>query len=106
MMVLVNGMESKYSRWIKRIRDTRAEEINCSVCLDQISQYVDIELYEGNAADRMPQIKQHLDQCEVCHEEYELLANLARLERDGKPPALDDLADRVKRPPTQGPLEK
>ena len=91
-------MGSKFTRWVKRIKNTQNEEILCSACLDQVSQYVDRELAEGDAAERMPQVKQHLDQCEVCFEEYRVLRELARLERDGQLPTRDELTHQLKKP--------
>ncbi len=89
-------MEDKFSRWVKQIRNTQAVEIGCSACLEQISQYVDMELTTGQAALRMPQVKQHLDQCEVCSEEYHVLRELARMEREDGLPSSDDLKDQLK----------
>ena len=54
-------MKPNLSRWIKSVRDTQVEEITCSECLDQVSQYVDLELASGQAARQMPRVKQHLD---------------------------------------------
>ncbi len=90
-------MSNRFSHWVKQIRNTQAVEIDCSACLDQISQYVDIELATGQAAPRMPQVKQHLDQCEVCREEYLVLRELARLEQDGGLPSNDDLKDQLRK---------
>ncbi len=89
-------MKENFARWIKKIRNTQEVEINCSECLDQISQYVDLDLSTGQAAARMPQVKQHLDQCEVCHAEYLVLRDLARLDLEGGLPSNDDLTDRLK----------
>jgi hypothetical protein len=44
----------------------------------------------------MPQVKQHLDQCEVCSEEYHVLRELARMEREDGLPSSDDLKDQLK----------
>ena len=92
-------MEPKLSRLVKRIRETQPDEINCSACLDQISQYVDLELSNGDAARQMPHIKQHLGQCSVCFEEYQLLRDLARMEREGDAPSTQSLVDQLKKPP-------
>ena len=92
-------MDEKFTRWVKRILDTQDDEINCSTCLDQVSQYVDLELSHGNAAERMPQVKQHLDQCGVCFDEYQVLRELARLENEGRSPSNDELTDRLKGSP-------
>lgn len=91
-------MDSKFSRWVKRIRDTQAEEIDCSACLDQVSQFVDLELANADAAGRMPQVRQHLEQCGVCYEEYQVLRELARMEQQGRLPSVDDLSDQLKKP--------
>lgn len=92
-------MNSKFSRWIKRILNTQTDEINCSACLDQISSYVDLELAGGNTAEQMPRVKQHLEQCGVCFEEYQMLHDLADLERESGLPTEDELVNKLKRPP-------
>ena len=90
-------MKPNLSRWIKSVRDTQVEEITCSQCLDQVSQYVDLELATGQAARQMPQVKQHLDQCRVCREEYQVLQELARMEAEGDLPKKEELLERLKR---------
>lgn len=90
-------MKSAFSHWIKQARDTQDEEIDCSECLDHISTYVDLELEHENVAQRMPQVKQHLAQCKVCREEYQVLKQLASLETDGELPANEELMERLKR---------
>jgi hypothetical protein len=89
-------MKSNFSRMVKRVQHTQNIEINCSACLDQVSQYVDLELSTGRAADRMPQVKQHLDQCGVCFDEYQILRQLATLELEDHLPDLDDLKGQLK----------
>jgi hypothetical protein len=89
-------MKAKLTEWFKHIHDTQEEEISCSACLDQISQYVDLELAGGDIARAMPQVRHHLDQCQVCSEEYQLLRELARLESEGNLPGNDDLSNRLK----------
>lgn len=92
-------METKFSRWMRQVRDTRDEEIDCSACLDQISQYVDLELTRGEAAQVMPLVSHHLTQCAVCREEYGVLRELARLEMNGAMPTEEELLDQLQRPP-------
>lgn len=82
---------SQFERWVRQIYATEVEEISCSDCFDLVSQYVDLEL-KGDAADRnIPGLKQHLDQCRVCREEYEVLSDLTHLEAEGRAPSVDDL---------------
>ena len=92
-------MESKLSRLVKRIRDSQPVEIDCSACLDHISTYVDVELDKGSAVEQLPLLKQHLDQCDVCFQEYQLLRDLALMEKKGEPPSAESLIDQLKNTP-------
>ncbi|MGH2521771.1 MAG: anti-sigma factor family protein [Anaerolineales bacterium] len=79
-----------WRQWLRQIEATQDEELSCSECFDQISEYVDLELASQPAPERLPQLRQHLDQCRVCREEYEVLRDLARLEAKGGPPSAGD----------------
>ena len=91
--------EAPFKRWIRQVRDTQENEIDCSECLEQLSNFVDLELALGEAGKRMPQVSQHLHQCTVCREEYEVLEQLARLEIDDALPEQADLIEKLKRNP-------
>jgi hypothetical protein len=88
-------MSERFSKFFKRIRQTQVEEIDCSECLDGVSQYVDLELAHRDAAARMPRVWHHLEQCGVCHEEYQILLDLAGMEQAGELPPVDDLKKRL-----------
>jgi hypothetical protein len=88
-------MESKFSQWLKRVGDTRDDEIDCSSCLDQINRYVELELATGEPQRALPLVAHHLAQCKVCHEEYQLLRELALLEAHGQQPDNEELACRL-----------
>jgi len=76
---------------LRHIRETADEEISCTECFDLVPQYVDLEL-AGQASDTtLPRLRQHLDRCAVCREEYETLRDLMRLEAEGRLPSTDDL---------------
>jgi hypothetical protein len=85
--------KDRFERWLKNIHETQQEEISCSECFDSVSHFVEVELAGKDPALQMPQLKQHLDQCAACREEYETLRDLARLEKDDQLPSLDDLKD-------------
>ncbi len=70
--------------WLGQIYATEAEEISCSDCFDWISEYVDQELAHSPLDARMQRVRQHLGQCRVCREEYELLHELAAQELSGE----------------------
>ena len=84
-----------FERWLQNIFETEDEEISCSECFDSISHFVEVELSGQNPIAKMPQVKQHLDQCPACREEYETLRDLGRLEDEGKMPSRDDLHDLI-----------
>jgi len=87
--------KNRFERWLKNIYNTQEEEISCSECFDLVSHFVEVELSGDDAAGRMPQLKQHLDQCAACREEYETLRDLGRLENEGQLPSVDDLQDLI-----------
>ena len=88
-------MDNRLELLLRRIADTADEELSCSECFDLIAGYVDLEVGGRDPATSAPGLAQHLRQCGVCHEEYEVLRDLARLERDGREPSIDDLRDGV-----------
>jgi anti-sigma factor RsiW len=84
----------KLEDWLRNIFNTEEQEISCTECFDLVSQYVDVEL-SGRAPAELAQVKQHLDQCPACREEYETLRDLRRLEDEGGLPSMDDLEDQL-----------
>ena len=87
---------SHFENWLRNIYKTQDEEISCTECFDLVSHFVELEASGENAAVKMPQLKQHLDQCRACHDEYETLRDLRRLEDEGGAPSLDDLQNLIR----------
>jgi hypothetical protein len=81
----------RFQRWLQRIYNTQDEEISCSECFDAVSHFVEVELSGADAAAQMPNVKQHLEQCPACKQEYETLRDLQRLENEDNLPSVDDL---------------
>ena len=86
---------NRFENWLKNIHATREEEISCSECFDLVSRFVELEVAGQDAAARMPELKQHLDQCRACRDEYESLRDLRLLEEKGEFPSLDDLQNSI-----------
>ena len=86
---------NRFERWVQNIYHTQAEEISCSECFDLVSHFVELESSGEDALAKMPQVKQHLDQCQACRDEYETLRDLQRLENEGGLPSADDLEDLI-----------
>jgi len=70
--------EARFERLVRLIADTREQELSCTDCFDGLAAYVDLEAGGGDAAAALPGLAQHLRQCGVCREEYEVLRDLAR----------------------------
>jgi hypothetical protein len=67
-------------RLLRNIAETDDEEISCADCFDLVARYVDLEVGARVSDQTPPGLKQHLQQCGVCREEYELLRDFVRLE--------------------------
>jgi hypothetical protein len=82
---------ARWQRWLRLVERTEDDELSCSDCFDQLSDYVDLELDGQSAAERMPRLRQHLEQCGVCRDEHEVLLDLATRASEGTLPSDDDL---------------
>ena len=87
---------NRFERWLRNIQATQDEEISCSQCFDQVSTFVEVELRGEDAAAQMPKLRQHLDQCAACREEYETLRDLQTLENKDDLSSLDDLQGSIR----------
>jgi hypothetical protein len=85
----------RFEKWLRNIYETQDEEISCTECFDLVSRFVELEISGHNAVAELPPLKQHLQQCPACREEYETLRDLARLEAQDDAPSLDDLRDSI-----------
>lgn len=81
--------DDRLERLLRSLADTEDEELSCSECFDLIAGYVDLEVEGQDPGATLPRLGQHLRQCSVCREEYDVLRDLARFEADGRPPSRD-----------------
>jgi anti-sigma factor RsiW len=56
-------------------------ELTCEQCFDQLDRYVDLELAEAHADEKVPGMRAHLEGCPACHEDHESLLAFATLQR-------------------------
>jgi predicted anti-sigma-YlaC factor YlaD len=75
---------SRFEMVLERILKTEEEELDCSECFDSVSAYVEGLLGGEPQTGQMRRVKQHLEQCRVCREEFETLYELTRWEREAK----------------------
>ena len=87
---------NRFEKWLRNIYETQEEEISCTECFDLVSRFVELEIGGQDAAAKIPQVKQHLNQCRACRDEYEALRDLRRLEEKGEMPSVDDLEASIK----------
>jgi histidyl-tRNA synthetase len=64
------------------LESVREEECSCDEIYTKIDQYVEREVDKKDAAELMPLIREHLDLCPECCEEYEALMDV--LEKTSK----------------------
>ena len=60
-------------KMVQMVAGTKAEEIGCDECFEQVDRFVELKLQGLNAAEAMPLVQDHLDRCAGCREEFEAL---------------------------------
>jgi hypothetical protein len=60
-------------RMARAIAMVQPEEITCGECFEHVDKFVEMELAGKNASEAMPLVKNHLEICPYCKEEYEAL---------------------------------
>ena len=69
--------------FLRVLEDVRSEELSCDEIYAKLDQYVECEANTKDAAQLMPLIRQHLDTCADCCEEYEALLDVVeKIEKD------------------------
>lgn len=60
-------------RLLMAVQKTKPEEIGCDDCFEELQEFVELKLAGNNMEDAMPLVKDHLDRCKDCNEEYRVL---------------------------------
>jgi hypothetical protein len=58
---------------VRGIMSTRADEIACDECFEQLDHFAELSLAGKSAEEALPLVKRHLDTCTDCREEFEVL---------------------------------
>jgi hypothetical protein len=70
---------------LRVLDEVPVEEISCADLYTKLDEYVDREVDKKDAAYLMPVIREHLDMCPECCEEYEALLDvLSKTSRNEK----------------------
>jgi hypothetical protein len=59
--------------FLRVLEQVREEELSCKEIDAKLDEYVELEVRKEDAAHIMPLIREHLDLCEECCDEYEAL---------------------------------
>ena len=65
-------------RMVRSIADTRSDEIDCDECFEQVDLFAELKLQGKDAAEAMPLVRDHLNRCGGCREEFEALLDCLR----------------------------
>ncbi len=65
-------------KMIRAIKDTQPDEIGCDDCFEKLHEFAEMELAGKSPDEAMPLVKDHLDRCGNCREEYEALLEAMR----------------------------
>lgn len=60
--------------------DSDVDELGCDACFDLLDEYVELELADFPADERIPGMRPHLAGCPACREEHDALLELASSE--------------------------
>ncbi|HEX6032922.1 MAG TPA: hypothetical protein VFY83_00760 [Anaerolineales bacterium] len=69
-------------RFLRVLESVREEDVPCDEIYARIDEYVEMEVDQKDAAQLMPLIREHLDICSECCEEYQALLDV--LEKTSK----------------------
>ena len=64
--------------FLRVLENVRAEDITCNEIYSKLDEYVENEVSKRDAARIMPLIREHLDICPECNEEFETLLNVVK----------------------------
>ncbi len=69
--------------FLRILEDVRVEDMPCKQVFARLDEYVEKEVQGKNAADLMPLLREHLDLCPDCCEEYEALLRILEASSEG-----------------------
>jgi hypothetical protein len=60
-------------KMMRSVESTRDEELTCGHCYEELDHFIEMKLEGKNAVEAMPLVEEHLNRCQACREEYEVL---------------------------------
>ena len=68
--------------FLRVLEQARQEELSCQEIDAKLDEYVELEVKKEDAAHIMPLIREHLDLCTDCCDEYEALLDVVEKSND------------------------
>jgi len=66
---------------VRRSLGPAGPELGCDECFDQLDRFVELELAGAAADEAIPGMREHLEDCRACHEDYLSLRALVEADR-------------------------
>ena len=66
---------------IKAAFASRPDEIGCDDCFDKLHEFAEMKLEGKSTEEAMPLVKDHLNRCGECKEEFEILLEALKAEK-------------------------
>lgn len=63
-------------KFLRILEDVRAEDMSCDEMFNRLDEFVETEVESHDAEKLMPLVREHLDMCSHCEEEYEALLDV------------------------------
>jgi hypothetical protein len=63
---------------LKRLLGPAEPELLCDECFEKLDEYLELELQGGQADERLPGMRAHLEGCPACNEDYDSLRELVK----------------------------
>jgi hypothetical protein len=63
-------------KFLRILEDVRAEDMSCDEMFNRLDEFVEKEVESHDAEKLMPLVREHLDMCSHCEEEYEALLDV------------------------------
>ena len=62
--------------FLRVLEEARIQDVPCSEVYSRLDEYVDKDVHGRDAASLIPLLREHLDCCPDCYEEYEALLRI------------------------------
>jgi hypothetical protein len=78
---------AQIARLVRRIARTLEAELDCGDCGKHVPTYVDALLAGDDGIDRWAAVRQHLEECSVCAQEFAALRDIAKMDLEDSWPS-------------------